>query len=202
MIRWKRLKRIWAEDGSFFCWVFFLLFVIIIPTIPSYGYKSEGHQFGSDVSSIVAGCVCLMIFILFGFIAKTAFTKMKVEEHEKPFAVVLYLVAAAVFVLLFAAWFWRFAEIASSASNLCNGQSISFFNAAYFSVETFTTLGFGDFHPAGTAGKLFVMAESMLGTIYGVFFLILFVEGKRTPKGPAANRSVLEHIRRKSVRMP
>ena len=43
----------------------------------------------------------------------------------------------------------------------------------YFSVVTFTTLGFGDIYPATVVGKVLVMVEVVIGYIMGGVFIAI-----------------------------
>lgn len=50
-----------------------------------------------------------------------------------------------------------------------------FFDAIYFSVVTFTTLGFGDIFPERTLGKILVMVEVALGYIMGGLLIAILI---------------------------
>ena len=50
----------------------------------------------------------------------------------------------------------------------------SFLNCLYFSVVTFTTLGYGDFQPAVGASRFFVSLESIIGAITMALFVYTF----------------------------
>ncbi len=52
-----------------------------------------------------------------------------------------------------------------------NGKLTNFLDAIYFSVETITTLGYGDICPSGSTGKILVIIESLLGIIVLGLFL-------------------------------
>lgn len=52
-----------------------------------------------------------------------------------------------------------------------NGKLTNFLDALYFSVETITTLGFGDLYPSNSVGKILVIIESLLGIIVLGLFL-------------------------------
>ena len=47
--------------------------------------------------------------------------------------------------------------------------------AFYFSVVTFTTLGYGDYVPGSVAGQVFAGAEALLGVFVMSLFLVCFV---------------------------
>ncbi len=51
----------------------------------------------------------------------------------------------------------------------------NFFNALYFSVVTFTTLGFGDITPSGWS-RLFAGAEAFIGSFTLALFVVVFVK--------------------------
>ncbi len=73
------------------------------------------------------------------------------------------------FVLLFLVWiiavfcviYWQYGLIASSTGQL---ENVSFLNAAYFSVTTWTTLGYGDFVPPQRIRHI-TSIQAMLGFI-------------------------------------
>lgn len=50
----------------------------------------------------------------------------------------------------------------------------SFLNCLYFSVVTFTTLGYGDFQPASGLSRIFVSLESIIGAITMALFVYTF----------------------------
>ena len=50
----------------------------------------------------------------------------------------------------------------------------SFLNCLYFSVVTFTTLGYGDFQPAVGLSRFFVSLESIIGAITMALFVYTF----------------------------
>lgn len=86
-------------------------------------------------------------------------------------------------------WFvvaWSFGVIASSATLFSqvggiqqNGEVITSdpVQLLYFSIVTFTTLGYGDFQPATELSKLVASTEAMLGSL--LMALLVFVLGRR-----------------------
>jgi len=54
-------------------------------------------------------------------------------------------------------------------------RDLNFLNSAYFSVVTFTTLGFGDFYPHTHGGQLCVSIIALLGLIYSSLFMVTVV---------------------------
>ncbi len=54
-------------------------------------------------------------------------------------------------------------EKESLVLTVLGGRKADFFTYLYFSVVTFTTLGFGDITPTSTCGEVIVMLEVVLG---------------------------------------
>jgi hypothetical protein len=52
----------------------------------------------------------------------------------------------------------------------------NFGDALYLSVLTFTTVGYGDYHPATGLGKFFAASEALLGIFFTGLFLVTFVK--------------------------
>jgi voltage-gated potassium channel Kch len=77
-------------------------------------------------------------------------------------------------------------------------ESFSWLNSLYFSAMTLTTVGYGDFAPATTAGKLFTAVYAFLGI--GFFFGfagILFNHGVvRTARYHFRRRETKQKLRR------
>ncbi|RQW62388.1 ion channel [Vibrio viridaestus] len=62
-----------------------------------------------------------------------------------------------------------------SKDNLVAFYAIEFLNAMYFSVVTFTTLGYGDISPVGIA-RFVAAAEAFLGSFMMALFVVVFVK--------------------------
>lgn len=84
---------------------------------------------------------------------------------EKPLRVIL---SAFITILFFGTLYWLMDAITGE------GFSGSVFDYYYFSVVTFTTLGFGDIHPATFPGKLAAMAEALIGAFMMALFVLVF----------------------------
>ena len=67
---------------------------------------------------------------------------------------------AIVFILLFAFVYWCFDLVKHSGDGTTHG-----FDWIYFSVVTFTTLGYGDFVPVGFVGQLIVCSEVLVAYV-------------------------------------
>jgi hypothetical protein len=61
-----------------------------------------------------------------------------------------------------------------SCGNYLNKPLINWFDAVYFSVITSSSIGYGDFYPATTIGKLLVSAQAILFLFFVILFLNFF----------------------------
>jgi hypothetical protein len=71
--------------------------------------------------------------------------------------------SAVVAVLVFALLFYRWGAF---SVGITGDESVSFFEAVYISMITFTTLGYGDYTPVSTGVQLLCAAESFLGIVF------------------------------------
>ncbi|MFB6246931.1 MAG: potassium channel family protein, partial [Candidatus Pacearchaeota archaeon] len=85
------------------------------------------------------------------------------RKAEKSFPVKL-LISLAVLILLIA--------VATEFYHRTEGWER--FDSAYFSVITFTTIGYGDMVPQTDAGRIGTMVFSLLGIAVAFHFLVLF----------------------------
>jgi uncharacterized protein YjbI with pentapeptide repeats len=83
---------------------------------------------------------------------------------EKPYRVIL---SSLIIILIFAFIYWGFGGLESGTNN-----GIKWYDNFYFSVVTFTTLGFGDIHPSDS---IFIKFCTMLEAFTGAFMIALFV---------------------------
>ncbi len=78
---------------------------------------------------------------------------------------------------LWAVWvlgaIFLFAGLYTAFPNMTNAHG--FFDALYFSVTTFSTLGLGDVAPVALAGKIVVMIEVVSGYLMGGLFIAILV---------------------------
>jgi uncharacterized protein YjbI with pentapeptide repeats len=83
---------------------------------------------------------------------------------EKPYRVIL---SSLVIIFMFGLIYWMFSGLESGTNN-----GINWYDNFYFSVVTFTTLGFGDIHPIDS---IFIKFCTMLEAFTGAFMIALFV---------------------------
>ena len=98
---------------------------------------------------------------------------------EKPMRVTIFSLAL---ILLFSI-FYLFLGISSNNELVVFNSKLSFvenfeifFNALYFSVITFTTLGYGDFVPIGIATRSIAAIEAFMGSFTIALFVVVFVK--------------------------
>ncbi len=77
---------------------------------------------------------------------------------------------AAVANILFAFSYLMFDGV--SFTGTCLSQKL--WQSFYFSVTTFTTLGYGDFQPANLAGQVLALAEALIGAFFIALFVVIF----------------------------
>jgi len=73
-----------------------------------------------------------------------------------------------VMVIFFGIFFYLFDSL--SVNSTQSGKQLHFFDYLYFSLVTFSTIGYGEIIPTGTAGKVIIVIESCIGLAYTPFF--------------------------------
>ncbi|WP_284450839.1 potassium channel family protein [Methylophaga thalassica] len=105
-----------------------------------------------------ANCLSKLFRKLYGWVS---------NYGESPWRVLL-----SAFVLIFGcAALYFFTDI--NNNNHCG--TISFWDSLYYSVVTFSTLGYGDFSPCTGLGKLIASCQSLSGLLLTSLFLVTFV---------------------------
>ncbi len=97
---------------------------------------------------------------------------------ERPFRVVLFSVALVVgcaMLYFFTGIQDHGGVIAYDASVGLTDNALAFLNILYFSVVTFTTLGYGDMSPVGIS-RLIAASEAFLGAFILALFVVVFVK--------------------------
>jgi len=130
-----------------------------------------------------------LIVMLSGYqyLAYKMFKHLRMKRHEPPLAIVLYLLISFFYITFFAL-FYVFYDAVRASGSTCNCSINDVVDAYYFSVATFTTLGFGDYVPYTEVGKIIVLSEALLGSAHTVFFVLVFLKNGNIedPKSPAA----------------
>jgi len=81
-------------------------------------------------------------------------------------------------ILLFGGLYWLINKFTEGALSYANGHTIStswygLFDSFYYSIVTFTTLGYGDMHPTGIL-KIPSAIQSILGAIFMALLVAVF----------------------------
>jgi hypothetical protein len=87
---------------------------------------------------------------------------------ERPLRVVI---SAAICILAYSI-FYFFSSIEPPAAS----QLDKIINCLYFSVITFSTIGYGDLHPASNLAKIVSASEGLFGIFFTGLFLVTFVK--------------------------
>ncbi|RLU01785.1 ion channel [Ketobacter sp.] len=129
------------------------------------------------VSAIWLGVIALWIslIVICGITAYFSFTFFRSSEHFGKF---LYFVLYVFLLIAYLALIYKLFGIVDTSTN--EEIKPSLLNAAYFSVVTWTTLGYGDFRPIDQL-KPFVMAEDLMGYIFMALLVskVLYMAQKR-----------------------
>jgi len=82
------------------------------------------------------------------------------------------LIRGIAFYLIIVIVFGIFYYLTDSLSVNSNNpiKKLSFFDYMYFSLVTFSTIGYGEIIPLGSAGKIIIVIESCFGLVYTPFF--------------------------------
>ncbi len=91
---------------------------------------------------------------------------------ERPLRVLIWWVGI---ILGYSFIYYFYNGIYIRMANNINSYNPKFLEALYFSIVTFTTLGFGDFAPKPGFFQLFASFEALLGAIFMAMFIFVFV---------------------------
>ena len=81
----------------------------------------------------------------------------------------------ALFILIFAYWYFTSKSIALTPYSKPVKDTVDFSEALYFSIVTFHTIGFGDIHPITSLGRTIVMIQSAISIFFTAMFSGLLV---------------------------
>lgn len=139
--------------------------IYALPFILLFGliYLLYDQGLVSDVMAVTLSLLLLIVALVAGFLRYSSLKSVSL----------VILVCIPFFVFLFALVYAELGIISSS------GAPVSEMDYLYFSIVTFTTLGYGDFQPT-EAARLFAAVEALLGyVILGVFVSVLIIMNQR-----------------------
>ena len=98
---------------------------------------------------------------------------------ELPIRVVMFTWAVILFFAIL--FFFSGLQYAGNSIGLDLNQSLTdnfeaFINCGYFSIVTFTTLGYGDITPVGAISRILASAEALFGSFTLALFVVVFVK--------------------------
>jgi len=134
---------------------------------------------GSDYDSLPAGRRILRLSLGSRLLPEFLFGRLLFGYGERPWRI---LIAAMLIVLGCATYYVSpWAKISSPATVV--SYSPAWFDGLYLSVMTFTTVGYGDFHPdpSSILTRLVAMAEAMSGMVLTAMFVVAMA--KRYSRG-------------------
>lgn len=154
-------------------------FIIIVSLITGFLYVAfftidEFFLISKTMSSSVT--VILFVFFIF-FIFIQFFPQAEINFDEEFFIVVLTIVFIPLFIIMFA-----FCYISFGLDNQYQKSDY-----LYFSIVTFTTLGYGDIKPDGYS-KFFAASEALLGFLFVPILISQFVRLAADVREGAARR--------------
>ncbi|GGX62485.1 ion channel [Saccharospirillum salsuginis] len=156
-----RFTFIRALIRTFLSWI--LAFIVWF--VLSYFYEGESN-------ALIAFFGSLSVYFAYSVYLKSLHDEhSNINNYQLLSLVGLYLLIAVIVVVLYAAYYAVFDFVVGNGTV----WESNFHNALYFSVVTFTTLGFGEFLPGNTPARYFVSGEAMLGTLHMVTFVSVWL---------------------------
>lgn len=155
--------------------LFGFLIVAVFLTLPALILQKNPNLLFMEMPHIAS-------YILLTFIYSPEVLGMDIDISKwfKHYKQLLVIIIYCSIVLLYVAGFgWIYYNIALSDSNAfsySNEENIDYPTYLYFSVISFTTIGYGDITPVSPAARFLVSTEAIIGAIVNVIFIaILFV---------------------------
>jgi len=131
------------------------------------------HFFAKESSLIIAiGCIVSVVFA-YGYYIYSLHSQYKdIQSSQLASLIFLYIIVGALIITFYTFYYAFFDLIGSSGSIVWEGNIAQ---ATYFSIVTFTTLGFGEFIPKNDVARYIVSSEAILGTLHMVTFVSLWL---------------------------
>jgi Ion channel len=121
--------------------------------------EQEGGRVGHGIATLWAGLLLLLTVTL---LVRQVLLMPVVTVQSIYGAISAYLIIGLMFASFYAAIYWFHGHFFAAGN--ANDNTTSDFQ--YFSFSTLTTLGYGDFTAAGSAGRAVAMLEAMSGQIF------------------------------------
>lgn len=157
--------------GQLFKKVLFTAMVVIAISL-SYIFWAQADDYGVwQTILIVALALLKTIFIV--RLTLIQLSKIIGESHQLTHVLTLFSVLIFLIILSFSADYQALyvlnSENFKTATLISSSVLLQFFDFSYFSLITFSSVGYGDMVPVSIAGKLLVMMEIFLSFLVLVF---------------------------------
>ncbi|MET0612253.1 MAG: ion channel [Pseudomonas caspiana] len=143
------------------------------------------------VIGVVAGLACFTVAVadnwIYGYsaiislyilFAVLMFSIITPSVWEGSIVFLFFTVIAVFFIFLFSGLYYKHELSTAGLDQFSLLDGYTSLESLYFSTAVFTTLGFGDIIPSGTAGKVAVATEAVMGMTYGATAIITFLGHK------------------------
>jgi len=176
-----------AKLFIFECFFPILLNLFILLFISSFRSMSMNSSTFDSIFRLLLSIILIMISLISTFRTLfSIFSKSAVDFSD----LIKIITDIIIIICLFASLFSVINTYDSQA--FCGIRSTNPYDIAvdflYFSVVSFTTLGFGDIHPVSTLAKLFALIEPLLSTIGISIILVVFVRNLAKPSSSPITR--------------
>jgi len=128
------------------------------------------YLYGGQSGAIIGWLAVISICYAYAYYTYSLHTEFSTIAHSGMLKlVILYTSVTLLIIIIYASYYFLF--------DLVTGENwtADFHNAVYFSVVTFTTLGFGEFVPGNTTGKYIVASEAIIGTLHMITFISVWL---------------------------
>ena len=154
------------SDRRRFFWV--LLGLAVPATLLHWGGTVSGSENLRAAGAIIS---TLMLGYTAALILQDVLRAEKVTGQKVCGAICVYLI----FGLIWADLYTWLAAVDPAAFSGAVSEDVPFSEMLYFSFVTLTTLGYGDFSPAGDVGRTLAVVEALLGQLYLVTVIAVLV---------------------------
>ncbi len=147
-----------------------IILTVIIPFVLAVGGAATASEVGSRVGSlsliVAAGLVIACVFFIFRRINQHVY----ISRQTIFGSLCVYLFGALLFSMVY-----RIIAAMSGEPFFVQTDHPSTLDYIYFSFISMATVGFGDFTPATDVGKMGVIVEAIIGQLYLVVVVALFI---------------------------
>ncbi|KRP71729.1 hypothetical protein TX23_15820 [Pseudomonas paralactis] len=123
-------------------------------------------------------CGYSAIIVLYVLFAVLIFSIIRPSAWEGSIVFLFFTMIALLFIFLFSALYYKHGLSSAGSDQFSLLGGYTSLESLYFSTAVFTTLGFGDILPSGTAGKVVAATEAVMGMTYGATAIITFLGHK------------------------